>query len=40
MRTGKLTLHTDAMVREVTVGADGLANGSNRSMLNRRMLAY
>jgi choline dehydrogenase-like flavoprotein len=26
-RTGKLTLRTDAMVREVTVGADGLANG-------------
>jgi len=27
MRTGKLTMRTDAMVREVTVGADGLANG-------------
>lgn len=27
MRTGKLTLRTDAMVREVTVGSDGLANG-------------
>ncbi|MES1259285.1 MAG: GMC family oxidoreductase, partial [Gemmatimonadota bacterium] len=27
LRTGKLTLRTDAMVREVTVGADGLANG-------------
>ena len=26
-RTGKLTLRTDAMVREVTVGADGMANG-------------
>jgi choline dehydrogenase-like flavoprotein len=26
-RTGKLTLRTDSMVREVTVGADGLANG-------------
>ena len=27
MRTGKLTMRTDAMVREVTVGSDGLANG-------------
>ena len=27
IRTGKLTMRTDAMVREVTVGADGLANG-------------
>ncbi len=27
MRTGKLTLRTDAMVREVTVGADGQAKG-------------
>ena len=27
MRTGKLTVRTDAMVREVTVGTDGLANG-------------
>jgi choline dehydrogenase-like flavoprotein len=26
-RTGKLALRTDAMVREVTVGTDGLANG-------------
>jgi len=27
LRTGKLTMRTDAMVREVTVGSDGLANG-------------
>jgi choline dehydrogenase-like flavoprotein len=29
MKTGKLTLVTDAMVREVTLGSDGLANGVN-----------
>ena len=27
LQTGKLTLQTNAMVREVTLGADGLANG-------------
>ncbi len=27
LRTGKLTMRTDAMVREVTVGKDGLADG-------------
>lgn len=27
MATGRLTIRTDAMAREVTVGADGLANG-------------
>jgi len=27
LQTGKLTLRTNAMVREVTLGADGLANG-------------